>query len=395
MATPESELYDLLKDLFDNVNANVSGYGGLGIAVIGGFFLLKFVTNRLKKKGSAQTADKLSQPEETAEESSGGGGENAGGAENEKADREKEREEDRKKRESLEELFALFASPENETDKKERLQKKLEEEKREAEELGAKKELAAELRAKIDRLIEEITALSDKGLKKSQIAKTLTARQGSEVPLMEMMPLIEALSCFLNEQKLYGEKETAVIGVDPDFERKAAYSALLRGDYEEALDFLERAAEKQAEGLSSRRGDFRERAKREAAELYQAIGVLARPYDMERSFDALQKAHKLHPDDTLTAAMIGRAYYESGKGETAVAVFKDIAERSNGQTDYAADYAARMIPAVRTEAALIEAARIRTDYERKLDDLFGGREITPLHDMLPFRARSEETERTF
>ena len=50
MATPESELYDLLKDLFDNVNANVSGYGGLGIAVIGGFFLLKFVTNRLKKK---------------------------------------------------------------------------------------------------------------------------------------------------------------------------------------------------------------------------------------------------------------------------------------------------------------------------------------------------------
>ena len=251
------------------------------------------------------------------------------------------------------------------------------------------------MRAKIDRLIEEITALSDKGLKKSQIAKTLTARQGSEVPLMEMMPLIEALSCFLNEQKLYGEKETAVIGVDPDFERKAAYSALLRGDYEEALDFLERAAEKQAEGLSSRRGDFRERAKREAAELYQAIGVLARPYDMERSFDALQKAHKLHPDDTLTAAMIGRAYYESGKGETAVAVFKDIAERSNGQTDYAADYAARMIPAVRTEAALIEAARIRTDYERKLDDLFGGREITPLHDMLPFRARSEETERTF
>ena len=78
MATPESELYDLLKDLFDNVNANVSGYGGLGIAVIGGFFLLKFVTNRLKKKGSAQTADKPSQPEETAEESSGGGGENAG-----------------------------------------------------------------------------------------------------------------------------------------------------------------------------------------------------------------------------------------------------------------------------------------------------------------------------
>lgn len=49
MATPESELYDLLKELFDNVNANVSSYGGLGLSVIGAFFLFKFVTNRLKK----------------------------------------------------------------------------------------------------------------------------------------------------------------------------------------------------------------------------------------------------------------------------------------------------------------------------------------------------------
>ena len=33
MATPESELYDLLKELFDNVNANVSSYGGLGLGL--------------------------------------------------------------------------------------------------------------------------------------------------------------------------------------------------------------------------------------------------------------------------------------------------------------------------------------------------------------------------
>ncbi len=393
MATPESELYDLLKELFDNVNANVSSYGGLGLSVIGAFFLFKFVTNRLKKNTGTQTPDK---PAPTQEENTGDSSENSGssgGNENTRAEKEKISEEDRKKQESLEELFALFASPENQTDKKERLQKKLEEEKREAEELGAKKELAAELRAKIDRLIEEIAALSDRGLKKSQIAKTLTARQGSEIPMMELIPMIDALSCFLNEQKLYGEKETFVIGVDPDFERKAAYSALLRGDYEEALNFLERAAEKQAEGLSSRRGDFREQAKREAAELYQAIGVLARPYDMERSFDALQKAASLQPDNELTSALIARTYYESGKPETAVGIFKNISENhSPKEPAFISDYAFQMIPAIRTEAALIEAARIRNDYEHRLDDWLGGREMQPEKDRMPFRFREDENE---
>lgn len=51
-----------------------------------------------------------------------------------------------------------------------------------------------------------------------------------------------------------------------------------------------------------------------------------------------------------------------------------------------------MIPAIRTEVALIEAARIRNDYEHRLDDWLGGREMQPEKDRMPFRFREDENE---
>ena len=386
MASPESLLFDLLKEAYDIVNEEVGGYAGLGLVVIGAYFIMKFMMNRMGgTAGVQQTPDPVSTKEEGKNDASENSGnesrESPDALENGRtADELRREEEERKKRESLEELFSLFTSDDKE-EKRERLQREEEKEKVENETLGEKKELNAELRAKIDELIAEIAALMDRGLKKKQIAKTLTSRQGSEIPMMELIPLIDALSYFLSENQSSAGKES-FSEMNADHERRSTFSALMRGECTDALDFLERAADKEHNGLVARRGDVKEAAKQETANLYQAIGVLARPFDMERSLTAFQIARSLDPDNALTTAMIGRTYYESGKGETAVGIFQNLAQKNKDSDDFAVDYARNMIPAIRTEAAFFEAARIRNDYEQRLSDAPEGRlKSTPSKDM--------------
>ena len=291
--------------------------------------------------------------------------------------------ENEKKKESLEELFDLFSA---EARKERRIEKP---EEQELESLGLNKQLSEDLRRRIDELIQQIAGLMEKGLTDGQIAKALTSRSGSEIPLMELQPLIEALNCFLNSEYLKTDKEIAVIGIDPDFERKAAYSALMRGDYDEAFAFLERAAEKaENRAASSRRGDVKKTCEQEAAEIYRSIAALARPVNMEKSFEALQKSRNCAPKDTLTSAMIGRAYYESGKTKQAQKVFEDILTRTDeAERDYPGAYALGMLPQIRSERTMLHARRIRENYEQRLDEALGTHERAPQDLMKDFAAR--------
>lgn len=394
MTFSETELYDFLKKAFDLLSSSASGYGGLGLMIVAAFVGVRVLKKMIFKNGSSGAGglEGLGNSESAAgakEESSSADSGTAGTEGRAEAEMQKtpeqmlQEKENQKKKESLEELFDLFSA---EAKKERRIEKP---EEQELESLGLNKQLSEDLRRQIDELIQQIAALMEKGLTDGQIAKALTSRAGSEIPLMELQPLIEALNCFLNSEYLKTDKEIAVIGIDPDFERKAAYSALMRGDYDEAFAFLERAAEKvENRAASSRRGDVKKTCEQEAAEIYRSIAVLARPVDMEKSFEALQKSHDFVPKDPLTFAMIGRAYYESGKTKQAQKVFEDMLSlEDEAGRDFPGVYAAGMVPQIRVERTMLHARRIRENYEQKLDEALGTRERAPQDLAKDFVAR--------
>ncbi len=385
MAFSETELYDFLKKVFDVLSSSASGYGGLGLMIIAAFVGVSVLKKMIFKKeasgaggleglGSGESAagskaDSSSSPDGEAADTDG----RAEAEISKTPEQMLQEKENEKKKESLEELFDLFSA---EAKKERRIEKP---EEQELESLGLNKQLSEDLRRRIDELIQQVADLMEKGLTDGQIAKALTSRSGSEIPLMELQPLIEALNCFLNGEYLKTDKEITVIGIDPDFERKAAYSALMRGDYDEAFAFLERAAEKAGNrAASSRRGDVKKACEQEAAEIYRSIAALARPVDMEKSFEALQKSHDFSPKDSLTSAMIGRAYYESGKTKQAQKIFEEVLVLADeAERDFPAAYASGMIPQIRTERTMLHARRIRQNYEQKLDEALGTHERTP------------------
>ena len=309
---------------------------------------------------------------------------NAGGGNEQSNDKqidpEKQKEEERlKAQEQLKDLFEMVQ------DDGERKKRKTQEEK-ELEALGLEREDLERLKEQYKNLTIEISSLLEKGLSAEQTAKTLSAKTAEQIPLMELQPLIEAMTQFL-KQNGNAEKNTAVIGVDPRFEQRAALSALKRGDYETALGFLERrAVEAMNRASSSHRSDICAPSLEQASSLYRAIGVLTRPLDPERSFEALKKSKELSGENTLTDALIARAYYESGKTKKAENIFESITEHT-GENDFAAQYASQMVSHIRTERTMQHAHRIREDYENRLGDVEGRQKAD--HSLLQQKHRAE------
>ncbi len=353
----------------------LSEYGGIaGITV----FLAVTVRAGLKILGGKPSAAKQpsapSVPDVSDSRSDGEGAGNSGGGDRtaEKTnDRQTEKDAEQKRaQEQLKELFALFDEGK---DRPQENQKTAED--KELEELGLERPDLQKLREKYADLAAEIAALIERGANAGQTAKALIGRTVEQIPVMELRPLIEAIECFLlkNADR---EKDTAVIGVDPLFEQHAALSALKRGDYETAVGFLERRAEAELhKAESSHRADVRAPAEERAAVLYRAAGVLSRPYDAKKSFDSLKKSKECDAENTLTDALLARAYYESGKTAKAESMFENIA-RDAGRDDYAGAYAAQTLAEIRTAEVMRQARRIRENYEQRLEETEGRRLVS-------------------
>ncbi|MBR1777041.1 MAG: hypothetical protein IJ752_00440 [Alphaproteobacteria bacterium] len=336
------------------------------------------------KKVSAPDSDLPSDTSDAGKTADGDGEEEHTADQQKEAKKQKE-EEQRRAQEQLKELFEMFYEESEKTEEKEEKQKTQEE--KELEALGLEREDLEQLREQYKALTIEISALLEKGLTADQTAKSLISRSSEQIPVMELQPLIDAIGCFLKKNEKT-EKNTAVIGMDPQFEQKAALSALKRGDYETALGFLDRqAVESIHKASSTHRSDICVPALEQAAVVYRAIGVLTRPLDPEKSFEALKKSKELAPENTVTEALIARAYYESGKTKKAVQLFENISEKGN-ENDYAAHYADQMIPQIRTQRTMQHAQRIREEYEHRLGDT-EGRQKTDQRVSLQQRKREE------
>lgn len=278
------------------------------------------------------------------------------------SERKQEQQREKTEQEKLKELFELFDEGKSKPAELQQEQQNEQEQERENEELGERTEAVKGLREQAEKLIDDILALANKGMSGQALAKALTSRCAADIPPMELKPTIEAMEAFLKKN----DAKTAVIGMDADFERKGALSALLRGDYENACDYLERRADdadKRAE--ATHRGDVKRDALHEAAALHRAIAVLTRPHNPARSFNELKESDEREPDNALTVAMMGRAYAESGKPEKAAETFDKAAEIGE-KDDYAAQYAAEQAEAIRFQAVAVQAARIRENYENLL-----------------------------
>ena len=318
-------------------------------------------------------------------ESSDGNGESAASVQekqdaNTRPNSEKQKEEElRRAQEQLRELFEMFNEQEFPRPKTH--------EEKELEELGLEREDLERLKEQYKELTIEISALLEKGMTAEQTAKSLVSRTAEQVPLMELQPLIQTMTLFL-EKNGKAERNVAVIGVDPQFERKAALSALKRGEYETALGYLERqAVDALNRASSSHRSDINRSEMEHAASLYRAIAVLVRPLDPERSFEALKKSKELDAENTETQALIARAYYESGKVKKAQTVFENIAENGKAE-EYVSQYATQMVSQIRTQRTMQQAQRIREDYENMLGDV-EGRQKTDQRVSLQQRKREE------
>ena len=375
MLSSPFDIFGALDRVLESVDPLLSEYGGLagGIAVAAaagiGMKVLKSASSGSGSapKESTPPADKTADSQ-NADAKSDGRGEEKNPEKQQEAQQQKEeekRKEDelRRSQEKLNELFELFENDKDEDEKKK-------EQEKERDELGDERPDLEKLKEQYKELVAEIAALLEKGMTAEKTAKELISRTTEQIPVMEYQPLIEAMTFFLQKQEK-GGKNTGVIGVDPQFEQRAALSALKRGDQEVALDYLERrAAEELKEASSSRRNDVCCPAMEQAASLYRAIGVLTRPFEPERSFEALKKSAENDPENTTTQALIARAYYESGKEEKAEKAFEAIAENNNGK-DYAANYAAQMSCEIKTKRVMQHAVRIREEYENLLADTEG------------------------
>lgn len=376
MLSSPFDISGLWDGLSQTVAPYLSEYGGMaGVAV----FLAVTVRAGLKilggKPASVKQPSAPSVPDVSDSRSDGDGAGGSDGGEQRAAGKENDRQaekdaEQKRAQEQLKELFALFDEGK---DRPQENQKTAED--KELEELGLERPDLQKLREKYADLAAEIAALIERGANASQTAKALIGRTTEQIPVMELRPLIEAIECFLLKNA-GREKDTAVIGVDPLFEQRAALSALKRGDYETAVSFLERRAESELrKAESSHRADVRAPAADRAAVLYRAAGVLARPFDAEKSFDSLKKSKECDAENTLTDALLARAYYESGKTAKAEKMFEAVA-RDAERDDYAGAYAAQTLSEIRTAEVMRQARRIRENYEQMLEETEGRRLVS-------------------
>lgn len=377
MLSSPFDVFGMLAQNMSPVTTFMSEYGGsLGTFVV--FALLvrvgvKVVVGGSKSGGGKQenVSDKKGDSSDASDASDAGNG--SGGEERDEEKRiEAEKQKEEEKRREQEQLKELFEMVFEKDDEKENNQKTQEE--KEIEELGMKREDLEKLKEEYKALTIEITTLLEKGMTAEQTAKNLVSHSVDMVSTMDFLPLIEAMTLFLKKNEM-SEKNTAVIGVDPQFEQRAALSALKRGDYETALDFLEhQGVDLMNKAASSRRADVCGPALEQAACVYRAIGVLARPLDAQRSFEALNKSKELEPENTVTEALIARAYYDSGKVKKAESIFERMTENEN-DGNYARQYAEHMVSQIRTQRTFQHAQRIREEYENRLGDVEGRQKI--------------------
>ena len=368
MISSPFDLSGLFNQLKETVLPYLPEYGG----IFGGIFLLAVVVRTgLKIFAGASVVSSnanVSVNVAASTDSSDAGGYKKDDSEYspEKQQEQQKEEELRRAQEQLNDLFELFDEGK---EKPAELQKTQEE--KELEELGLERKDLESLKEQYKELVVEIAALIEKGLTAVQTAKALISRTTEQIPIIEFQPLIEAMSCFLKKNE-ESEKSTTVIGMDPLFEQKAAFSALKRGDYEVAFDFLERRAdETKNKAEASHRSDVRGPALKQAAELYRAVGILRRPFDPEKSFEALKNAKECDHSDVLTNSLLARAYYESGKTKKAESLFEQVLFDQKEKNNYAVTYAAEMLPQIRTERTFSHAKRIREEYEHRLDETEG------------------------
>lgn len=382
-----SGVFDRIREIAPFADGYIGPAGGIvAFAVVAGIGT-RILKGVLSRGGSAGTisvpAPEPSEDTVDTPQDNAGGGTGAPDQElqnDEKQNAEKLKEEERlKTQEQLHELFEL-------SEEKEKRRPRTREEK-ELEELGLEREDLERLKEKYKELTVEISALLEKGLTEDQTMKALMSRSAEQVSPMELQPLIEAMMLFIQKNE-NAQKNVAVIGMDPRFEQKAALSALKRGEYETALGYLERqAVDALNRASSSHRADISRPALEQAAALYRAVGVLTRPLDAERSFEALIKSKELVPENAQTQALIARAYYESGKTKKAENIFENVAENTHA-AEYVSQYAAQMTAQIKTQRTMQHAQRIREDYEHLLGDA-EGRQKTDQRVSLQQRKREE------
>lgn len=371
MLSSPFDVFGILAERLQQADASV--LTGYGLALGGVPLLVVFVraaAKAMSRNLSGGGADAPSGGNGESGDESGGG---AGGDGDSKRQSEKNKEEERQKtQDQLKELFDLFNDSKRE--KNDRSKNEKEEEK-----LGEKRQKFEKLKEKYAEMAGQIADMIEKRLTPAQMARALISRTTEQIPEIELQSLIDAMSAFLRKN---GEPEihTGVIGVDPLFEQRGALSALKRGDFAFVLDFLEsQAAEELDKAGNSHRADVKRPALKRAADLYRAIGVLARPVDAEKSFDALKKSRETDENDLLTQALIARAYYESGKSEKAVEMLDAVARSDRGGA--ATRYARRTVSEIRTELVAFHAARIRENYEDRLSETEDRTRSTPEMDI--------------
>lgn len=381
-----SDFADQFAQAMDYLAAHLPQSSGFALMFIGLFIAIRIVAKLIiggnSGGGSSGMSGLVSAADtniekEAADSSSGGNG--AGDSaeaekQNEAGREQKQKDLDRDKllndAQKLQELFELL---DDDREMPEELRKTQEE--KELEELGMDKQDLSNLKEQHKELVSEISALIEKGLTKAQVANSLISRTTEQVPLMELRPLIEAMTNFLKKNEEM-TKDVAVVGVDKDFERKAALSALKRGEYEAAFGYLERAAEQaEVRVQSTRREDVRAPAMAEAGNLYRAVAVLSRPLDAEKSFRFLKKSKECEPNNPLTNTMIARAYYETGKTKQAENLFSELSSARSGE-DYTVSYAAEMLSQIRVQRTSAHAERIRRNYEERLGDAEGREQVS-------------------
>ncbi len=357
MLSSPFDVFGILAERLQQADASVlTGYG----LALGGVPLLVVFVRAAAKAMSRNLSDGGTDSASNRDESAEISGSGAGGDDDSERRSEKAKEEERKKtQDQLKELFDLFNDSKREKNDRQKTEK-------ETEKLGEKRRNFEKLKEKYAEMAGRIADMIEKNLTPAQMARALISRTAEQIPEIELQSLIDAMSAFLRKN---GELEihTGVIGVDPLFEQRGALCALKRGDFASVLDFLEcQAAEELDKAENSHRADVRRPALKRAADLYRAIGVLARPVDAERSFDALNKSREADGNNPLTEVLTARAYYESGKSEKAVEMLDAVARSGAGGA--AARYAGRTASEIRTELVAFHAARIRGEYEARLSE---------------------------
>lgn len=217
-----------------------------------------------------------------------------------------------------------------------------------------------ELRAQLEFLTGEVSALIAKGLSDEQTAQNLLGRiQNAAVD--ELAPLIDAMLLLVRARGV--SEQARALGVSGNMEQKAAMSALARGNPSPAVDFFQNRAKEMLQSAKSARGaPEKNEFMTLAGEFYRAGAAVLRPFDLNKSWDGLRRARECDPQNPVSAMMEARARHENGQGAKAREMFKDIAQSGLDMPDYVKEYVDKMIPQITAERTLKHAARIKENY---------------------------------